>query len=297
MAKKSVGTKGKKGDILKAACNCFLRNGYDGTSIREIMKEANAEVGLFYYYFEGKDDVFHQAMEYFYKDALTELSKIVECAEEDSFRVLSRIFGFLRKLVRVFMEKYEDKLHPSMKGALRDSVLENVTNYVEKTLEILVSKGAKLRMEVNVAARFMTYGVGGIVLHEELDNQHTETEVRKCINVIMGLTDEEAELINPVFATKDDAEAILKLEQSFGEKDAMGEGKIGKRLHEEEIIVVRQKGRAIGFVLFDRDKCRVEKTVIHSDYDIPLTRDVLNQTAWAEIKEGLRKKDEAGKDK
>ena len=48
----------KREDILSAAHYCFLEQGYDGTSVRTIMKQAGAEIGLFYYYFKNKDDAF-----------------------------------------------------------------------------------------------------------------------------------------------------------------------------------------------------------------------------------------------
>ena len=40
----------KREEILAAAHNCFLEQGFDGTSVRTIMKQAGAEIGLFYDY-------------------------------------------------------------------------------------------------------------------------------------------------------------------------------------------------------------------------------------------------------
>lgn len=50
MQKKAVKDNAKKSKILSAATNCFMEDGFEGTSIRKIMNEAGAEVGLFYYY-------------------------------------------------------------------------------------------------------------------------------------------------------------------------------------------------------------------------------------------------------
>lgn len=50
MQKKAVKDNAKKSKILSAAANCFMADGFEGTSIRQIMNEAGAEVGLFYYY-------------------------------------------------------------------------------------------------------------------------------------------------------------------------------------------------------------------------------------------------------
>ena len=45
MQKKAVKDNAKKSKILSAAANCFMTDGFEGTSIRQIMNEAGAEVG------------------------------------------------------------------------------------------------------------------------------------------------------------------------------------------------------------------------------------------------------------
>ena len=53
MQKKAVKDNARKNIILKAASKRFISDGFEGTSIRSIMEEASAEVGLFYYYFKS----------------------------------------------------------------------------------------------------------------------------------------------------------------------------------------------------------------------------------------------------
>ena len=48
MQKKAVKDNAKKSKILSAAADCFMADGFEGTSRRKIMNEAGAEVGLFY---------------------------------------------------------------------------------------------------------------------------------------------------------------------------------------------------------------------------------------------------------
>lgn len=50
--KKSVNTKGK---IISAAWKLFYEQGYDETTIDEIIAESGTSKGSFYHYFEGKD--------------------------------------------------------------------------------------------------------------------------------------------------------------------------------------------------------------------------------------------------
>ena len=61
--------------ILEAAAESFFKKGFEGTSIRSIMKQTGAEAGLFYYYFADKSDVFPQLFLPITKDSSSSRSK------------------------------------------------------------------------------------------------------------------------------------------------------------------------------------------------------------------------------
>lgn len=48
-------TKNTKGRIIEAAWRLFYRQGYDDTTVEEIIEESGTSRGSFYHYFEGKD--------------------------------------------------------------------------------------------------------------------------------------------------------------------------------------------------------------------------------------------------
>ncbi|NEW09169.1 TetR/AcrR family transcriptional regulator [Paenibacillus sp. SYP-B3998] len=52
--------------ILLAAKKLFAKNGYDGTSVRQICEEAGANVALVSYHFGGKENVFHEIFKQFF---------------------------------------------------------------------------------------------------------------------------------------------------------------------------------------------------------------------------------------
>ena len=52
-----------KSSILKAATDCFARNGYEGTGVAEICGQAGVSKGAFYYHFDGKESVFLEIIE------------------------------------------------------------------------------------------------------------------------------------------------------------------------------------------------------------------------------------------
>lgn len=55
MAKKSM--RNTRGRIIDAAWKLFYRQGYDDTTVEEIIEESSTSRGSFYHYFQGKDDL------------------------------------------------------------------------------------------------------------------------------------------------------------------------------------------------------------------------------------------------
>jgi AcrR family transcriptional regulator len=71
MKKKSRNTRGK---IVSAAWKLFYQQGYDDTTIEEIVEESGTSRGSFYRYFEGKDALL-SSLSYLFDDKYAELEK------------------------------------------------------------------------------------------------------------------------------------------------------------------------------------------------------------------------------
>jgi len=67
--------------ILHAARKEFLTSGVDGASLRKIARGAHTNVGMIYYYFRTKDDLFLGVVEELYVKLLAELEVILGTRE------------------------------------------------------------------------------------------------------------------------------------------------------------------------------------------------------------------------
>ena len=56
--------------IIKAARTRFLKDGVDGASLRRIARDARTSIGMVYYYFPSKDDLFFAVVEEIYSKLL-----------------------------------------------------------------------------------------------------------------------------------------------------------------------------------------------------------------------------------
>lgn len=84
MAKKN--TRNTKSRIVSAAWKLFYENGYDDTTVEEIVEESGTSKGSFYHYFSGKDALLSSLSDLF-DDKYQELIPTLD-AEMDSFEQL-----------------------------------------------------------------------------------------------------------------------------------------------------------------------------------------------------------------
>ncbi|MDO5478772.1 MAG: TetR/AcrR family transcriptional regulator [Clostridia bacterium] len=63
-----------KGKIIKAAWDLFYEQGYDDTTVEEIIERSGTSKGSFYHYFEGKDALF-ESLSYIFDDEYIRLQE------------------------------------------------------------------------------------------------------------------------------------------------------------------------------------------------------------------------------
>ncbi|KAA6311468.1 HTH-type transcriptional repressor KstR2, partial [termite gut metagenome] len=59
-----------KSQILQTALKMFLRSSYKEVSLRDIVNEVGLTKGAFYHYYTSKEQVFEEAVKYFYNHVM-----------------------------------------------------------------------------------------------------------------------------------------------------------------------------------------------------------------------------------
>jgi AcrR family transcriptional regulator len=80
--------------LLHAARDRFLREGVDGASLRAIAEDAGTNIGMVYYYFPSKDDLFLAVVEQVYVTLLEGLERVLA----PGLPVAERLAGLYRRL-------------------------------------------------------------------------------------------------------------------------------------------------------------------------------------------------------
>ena len=67
--------------ILEAALSCFMRQGYNSTTMDDIAGESGTSKGTLYWYFKSKEELFESAIRSFFEeDVMTETLTAIDTA-------------------------------------------------------------------------------------------------------------------------------------------------------------------------------------------------------------------------
>ena len=262
----------KRSEIIKAAQECFFEKGYEATSVRMTMKKVEAEVGLFYYYFENKAEVFDYAMELFLDYYKKDFEEITKFALRDPFGGIQKFFILLLEETRKYREQYAEHLHKTVRLAVREELLTLMTPYLRQIVETFVAVGVKPPSSVDVTAMLLTHGVGSLIIHQEEEWIHINSvEIRKSANLIMGVDPDNYELVNPVFAELRDMKGITEMAGQYrdvimGYGQELFDATLENKILDQEVIVVRHYGQPIGFVGFSKKRKELGFLVVNEHY-------------------------------
>lgn len=142
MNQKPSSKKNTKQNILDAAWSLFLEQGYDETTINQIIDVSHSSRGTFYHHFHGKEDVLFQLAFYF--------DRTYEQCEERVETAVSSI-DFLIEFDRYLMKNLEDSPYRDLFADLyglevRTSGPRHILN-PDRTYYHLVSKMMKRGVE------------------------------------------------------------------------------------------------------------------------------------------------------
>lgn len=188
MARKQKFEGGTKNRIIEIGGRMFLENGYDGTGIRAIMDRVGADVGVFYYYFNTKDDLFAEVLDQFMEPYRANLSQLVSAAEVDPVRGLYQVFDYFGEAIADFRSKYAENLHRTVKWAIDAHALTVAEPYVGQILCMIAERGATPVMEPSTMAVYLTHAVGSCMLKEDPAwVAAARLQLTRSIDLLLGL--------------------------------------------------------------------------------------------------------------
>lgn len=159
MGKKN--TRNTKGRIIQAAWQLFYRQGYDDTTVEEIIEESGTSRGSFYHYFEGKDALL-SSVSYLFDEKYEELMEQMDpnMNSFDQLMYLNReLFAMIENSISLDLLA---RLYSSQLVTKGDKHLLDHNRVYYKVLRQIVLKGqerGELRSDVTVNEMVRVYAL------------------------------------------------------------------------------------------------------------------------------------------
>lgn len=137
---KKTNNRNTKGRIVSAAWKLFYEQGYDDTTVEEIIAESQTSKGSFYHYFEGKDALLSSLSYLFdekYQELVTKLSDEQTCFEQLIF-LNQELFAMIENSVSLDLLA---RLYSSQLVTKSEKHLLDHNRYYYKLLRQIVLKG------------------------------------------------------------------------------------------------------------------------------------------------------------
>jgi TetR/AcrR family transcriptional repressor of nem operon len=100
MQEHAVNPTSTKEQILQAACRLIHRQGFNNTSLEEILRESGVGKGNFYYYFKSKDDLGYAILDRLALWTSQQIGQGIFRRAEDPVAAIFQLFDFLLAMQR-----------------------------------------------------------------------------------------------------------------------------------------------------------------------------------------------------
>ncbi len=186
MSQKITTETSRRDAILAAALPLFLENGYEKTSIRMVASKVGCEVGLVYYYFTTKEDIFEQAIALYFETQRSALDTISGKSNQDIALFLDTLFEYFEKEAPAFADAFRENVHWTVRCAIRTKFTELVKPHMETAVLSLASDG-----RMPYSAEFAVKSTTELIVHAALDNDKTyfvkhKEELHRTVSHILG---------------------------------------------------------------------------------------------------------------
>ena len=154
-------TRNTKGKIIEAAWRLFYRQGYDNTTVEDIIMESGTSRGSFYHYFEGKDSLL-SSVSYLFDQKYEELMETMdpEMNRFDQLMFLNReLFSMIENSISMDLLA---RLYSSQLVTRGDKHLLDHNRTYYKLLRQLVLQGqqrGELRSDITVSEMVRIYAL------------------------------------------------------------------------------------------------------------------------------------------
>jgi len=130
----------RRSEILDAARALFAKQGYDATSVSDIVKNVGVAHGTFYWYFKSKEEAYHEVV---YDYAIRRVAVIEDLARDPELSAVEKIVRTLASFTPT--EEWEkdlvNRIHSPTEAALHDRLAREFSRKLIPILADVIRQG------------------------------------------------------------------------------------------------------------------------------------------------------------
>jgi AcrR family transcriptional regulator len=183
----------RRQELIEIALKQFLENGYEKTSVRSILKEADGEIGMFYHYFKSKNEIYEAALESYNENYIAKFTEIVNSAGLSFKEKLDQIFTRLQGSFSEYSLMYSEKADPQIMTVLHSRTLFKMVPLFE---QIILEGLGKNTMNtpvpnIHLLSQFILFGMSAIIHDTEVNSMeekisHIKGLLSKILDTELG---------------------------------------------------------------------------------------------------------------
>ncbi|MFB2833936.1 TetR/AcrR family transcriptional regulator [Floridanema evergladense] len=178
--------------IIKAAQKLFARQGYDGTTTRDLATAAGVAEGTVFRHFANKKAILIEVATQGWVEILTDL--LTELSEMGSYEAVGqvmrrRMLNFHKNsdLMRVcFMEA---QFHEDLRDRVQSEVIDKMTNVAEAFFETAMEKGIYRKMNPRIVAQVFVgmFAIAGFSHNTIMEPQASPQQMKEMAEGIADI--------------------------------------------------------------------------------------------------------------
>ncbi len=170
----------RKEELLDIALKLFLKQGFEGTSVKEIYSQANGSFGMFYHHFESKEAIFKEAMG---KYAHTFLGAIHGVLHNTSVPFRQRYLDVIQLYIEFLNGR--DRVCGYQRTDLDMGVFRHLSliilNESIPIVQTFIEEGREAGLlsfdDSETTATFVIYGIYGMIRKQSLAETHNKNAI------------------------------------------------------------------------------------------------------------------------
>ncbi|WP_018752086.1 TetR/AcrR family transcriptional regulator [Paenibacillus sanguinis] len=183
----------RRQELIAIALKQFLENGYEKTSVRSILKEADGEIGMFYHYFKAKNEIYEAALEHYNEKYISKCTEIINSASLSFEEKLDHIFTRLPESIAEYTQMHAENLNPEIMIVLLSRTLLKMVPLLEQMILDGLEKNIMNTPVPNIhlLSQFILFGISAVVHDTEVNSMeekfsHIKALLSKILDTKMG---------------------------------------------------------------------------------------------------------------